>query len=209
MKREITKFGIILLIYFIVNGSLKGSDTLDFAISINYYIDLSDSYGGGSLLSNDLTICKSWYGINLSYGYFHSQSKFLFKVPITEINAIMEIPIDEMSIMNIGTISGMIRPIQSKFIDTDILLGLSFNSAKSFFLKGVDFSYNLNENKFNYLIKDYQLVKESHIGYQIGLNIKFKFFQRSGIQIATRISDLKSFGSFFFVGGGLWFKFNK
>ncbi len=62
--------------------------------------------------------------------------------------------------MQIGSISGFIRPIQKKWITTDIVLGAVLGKAKSFYLKGIDYEYNINENRFTYLFKDYQLAKE-------------------------------------------------
>jgi hypothetical protein len=209
MKTTIFNCVIISNLLFGFNNCLKANDTLCITTSINYYIDLSDTFGGGSMFVGDITLSKSWYGLRMSFGYFQSQSKFLLKIPISEINSILEIPIDEMSIMQVVTLSGMIHPIQNKLIDLDVLVGASFNNSKSFFLKGVDFSYNLNDNKFSYFIKDYQLSKRKQIGYEIGLALTFKIFQRLGIQLNARIQDLNDIGSFFFIGSGLRFNIYK
>jgi hypothetical protein len=61
---------------------MKANDTLCIATSINYYIDLSDTFGGGSMFVGDITLSKSWYGLRMSFGYFQSQSKFLLKIPV-------------------------------------------------------------------------------------------------------------------------------
>ncbi len=195
---------IIIIFYPIINAT--GKDPVKFGSSINYYRDLSDTYGGGGYLTGEFEICKSWYGANISFGHFQSQYTFMFKVPVQEINAILEIPVQEMSIMQICSISAFIRPFQNRWFSADILAGCCIDETKSFFLKGIDFSYNINEQKFSYLIKDYQLYKKSYIGYQIGLDLSFYFTSRIGLRLSSRMQGLSKGGSFFFVGGGLCFR---
>ena len=183
-----------------------GNDSISHNISLNYYLDLSDTYGGGSLFSGEYAISRSWYGAKITFGHFQSQYTFLFKVPYEEIGKVLEIPIQEMSFMKTGALSGFIRPIQRRWITVDIVFGAAFSKAHSFYLKGIDYSYDLIENRFIYLIKDYQLVKRNHFGYQVGIDVSFYFLKRIGIQLDTRIQDLNNGGTFFFVGGGFCFR---
>jgi hypothetical protein len=166
---------------------LKGNDSTYFSISLNYYMDLSDTYGGGNLFSGEFTISRSWYGGKITFGHFQSQYYFLFKVPYEEINKTLEIPVEEMSIMPMGAISGFIRPIQKKWITADFVFGTVLGKAKSFYLKGIDYEYSISENRFTYLFKDYQLAKKTHFGYQVGVDISFYFSKRVGLQPEFRI----------------------
>lgn len=205
MKIPLLKPVFVLLVLFVISFPLKGADTLSYNISLNYYIDLSDTYGGGGLLSGELSFSRSWYGGEVSFGHFQSQPTFVLKIPVEELSSTVDIPFDEISIMQIGTISGFIRPIQKKWITIDLLIGLCYGRARYLCFKGVDYSYDTNENKFTYLIKDYQLVRTNHFGYQIGFNISFYPLKKMGLQVNARIQDLSNGGTFFFVGGGLCF----
>jgi hypothetical protein len=194
------------MLYFSQSILLRGNDSTRYCISLNYYKDLSDTYGGGNLFSGEITISRSWYGGKITFGHFQSQYSFLFKVPYEEINKTLEIPVEEMSFMQMGAISGFIRPIQKKLITTDFVFGAMLGKAKSFYLKGIDYEYNIDENRFTYLFKDYQLAKKTHFGYQVGVDVSFNFSKRIGLQLNARIQDLSKGGTFFFVGSGLCFR---
>jgi hypothetical protein len=200
------KYWLLLTIFLYLATTLYGENPFKIKPSINYYRDLSDTYGGGGLLNGEVGINKLWFGISLSFGHFQSQYTFFFKVPITETNSILEIPIEEMSIMQITTASAVITPIQKKWISSEILFGICYNFSKSLFIKDVEYSYNIDEKRFTYLLKDYQLAKKNNLGYQIGLNISFYFSDKVGLQLSARMQDLNKGGSFFFLGGGLCFK---
>ncbi len=73
---------------------------------------------------------------------------FYFKFPYEEIGQIFEIPVPEMSIMKIGTISGFIRPIQNKWITADLIFGPVYGKAQNLYLKEIEYEYSLTENKF-------------------------------------------------------------
>jgi hypothetical protein len=206
MKTLLTKSIILLMLFCSQSIFLKGNDSTSYYISLNYYIDLSDTYGGGSLFSGEYTISRSWYGAKMTFGHFQSQYSFLFKVPYEEIDQTLEIPVQEMSFMQIGSLSGFIRPVQKKWITADFVFGAVLGKAKSFFLKGIDYEYSISENKFTYIFKDYQLAKKNHFGYQAGVDISFYFSKRAGLQFNARIQDLSNGGTFFFVGTGLCFR---
>jgi len=206
MKTLLIKSIILIVLSFNVSIFAKGNDSLNYAISFNYYRDLSDTYGGGGLFSGEFTIYKSWYGAGINYGHFHSEYTFLFKVPYDEIGQILEIPIQEMTSMQIGTLSGFLRPIQKKWIAVDLIFGVGFGKAQNIYIKNIDYSYNLDENRFTYLYRDYQLVKRTHFGYQVGLNISIYVLPKIGLQLSSRIQDLSNGGTFFFVGAGLCFR---
>jgi hypothetical protein len=207
MKISLIRIVYILIVLFGINLSLKGrTDTISYYISLSYFRDLSDTYGGGVLFSGEFSIFRSWYGGEVSFGHFQSQPTFILKIPIEELNSTLEVPFDEISIMQIGTISGLIRPIQKKWITADILVGFCYGRARYLCFKGVDYNYDTIENQFTYLLKEYQLVKTNHSGYQIGFNISLYPLKKMGLQIKTRIQDLSNGGTFFFVGGGLCFK---
>jgi hypothetical protein len=206
MKTLLKKSLILLMLFCGQSILLKGNDSTNYSISLNYYMDLSDTYGGGNLFSGEFTVSRSWYGGKITFGHFQSQYSFLFKVPYEEIDKTLEIPVEEMSFMQIGAISGFIRPVQKKRITTDFVFGAVLGKAKSFYLKGIDYEYSIVENRFTYLFKDYQLTKRNHFGYQVGVDISFYFSQRIGLQLYARIQDLSNGGTFFFVGTGLCFR---
>ena len=206
MKILLTKVIILTFLFCCQSFFIKANDSIRYNVSLNYYLDLSDTYGGGSLFSGEFAISRSWYGAKLTFGHFQSQYTFLFKVPYEEIETVLEIPIQEMSFMKTGALSGFIRPVQKKWITADLIFGAVFAKAHCFFLKGIDYSYDLVENRFTYLIKDYQLVQRNHFGYQVGVDVSFYFFKKAGLQLNARIQDLSNGGTFFFVGGGLCFR---
>jgi hypothetical protein len=206
MKTLLKKSLILLMLFYGQSIVLKGNDSTNYSISLNYYMDLSDTYGGGNLFSGEFTISRSWYGEKMSFGHFQSQSTFLFQFPYEEVGQIIEIPVPEMSIMKIGAISGFIRPVQKKWITADLIFGAAFGKAQSLYLKEIEYEYSLIENKFTYLNKDYQLAKVNHLGYQVGVDISFYFSKRIGLQLNARIQDLSNGGTFFFVGTGLCFR---
>jgi len=206
MKIIQAKFWIFLIFLLSLNLTVKGIDSLKYYFSFNYYKDLSDTYGGGSLLSGEFTACKSWYGASINYGHFQSQSTYTFKITVEGKNESVEIPIEEMAIMQIGALSILLRPIEKRWIETDVILGLALGQAKSSILESVYYNYSFIENKFTYLYRDYQLIKKSHFGYQVGLNISFFISKKVGLQINSRIQDLSNGGTFFFVGTGICFR---
>jgi len=201
----------LVLSLFITNSisafNLSQSDSIKFGLSLNYYKDLSDTYGGGDLFSGEIELTKSWYGLGISYGYFQSLSTFILKVPIEELNYLIEIPFDEITIMKTGTFSFAIIPIQSKSFSMEVLLGIAYAKAERLCFKSADFSYSTVENRFTYLIKDYQLVKNAHFGYQAGINLLYYPFKSVGFKLNTRIQDLSHGGTFFLVGCGISFRF--
>lgn len=194
------------MLFYGISINLKGNDSTNYSISLNYYLDLSDTYGGGHLLSTEFSIYRSWYGVKMSFGFFQSQSIFLFQFPYEEVGQLIEIPIPEMTIMKIGAISGFIRPVQKNWITADLIFGPAFGNAHSLYLKEIEYEYSLIENKFTYLNKNYQLVKKNHFGYQVGVDISFYLSKRIGLLVDARVNDLSKGGTFFFVGAGLCFK---
>lgn len=207
MKSFVNKFIIISLFIFSNILALKAEDSISYYVALNYYWDLSDTYGGGNLFNGEISGLKSWYGAKLAYGHFQSDYIFLFKVPYDEANLELQIPIHEMSFMKSGSLSGFIRPIQNKWLSTDFILGAVFNRATSFYLKTIEYSYNIEKGSFDYLIKDYQLIRKNRFGYQVGIDCNFNILSKIAIQLSTRIQDLKNGGSFFFLGSGICFKF--
>jgi hypothetical protein len=207
MKFLLAKISIIALILFIKILPVRANDSLSCSVSLHFYWDLSDTYGGGNLFSGEFSCVKSWFGGKLEFGHFQSDYLFLFKVPYDEPQILLQIPIHEMSFMKMGSLSGFIRPIQKKWISADLLFGAVYSRATSFYLKTIEYSYNPSDGTFDYLIKDYQLVKKSHIGYQLGIDIAFSIIKSTAIQLSSRIQDLNNGGSFFFTGAGICFKF--
>ena len=108
--------------------------------------------------------------------------------------------------MKTSSISLMIIPIQTKLINTDIVCGLVLSQAKSLQFHDVDYSYSFQDNKFNYLYKNYELIKANHFGYQVGFNISVSVTKKLGLQLNSRIQSLSNGGTFFFVGSGICFK---
>lgn len=206
MKTYLSKCGLLLTIYLSLTVNVQGKEPLKYRSSLNIYRDLSDTYGKGSMLSGGLSLYKFWYGVNLNFGYFQGQSTFVYKIIIEEINKTIEIQFDEVSIMKSSAISLLIVPIQKEWLQLDLDFGSALNIATSSQFNNVDYSYDLTQDRFTYLYKDYKLVKRTHVGYQIGLNLSLYVLPKIGLQISSRIQDLSKGGTFFFVGGGLCFK---
>lgn len=206
MKTLSTTALFLLLLFCSQSYILKGNDSTKYYLSLNYYCDLSDTYGGGQLFSGEFTISRSWYGGKVNFGYYQSQSIFLFKVPYEEIGQTLEIEIPEMAIMKIGAISGFVRPAQNKWITADLIFGGVYGRSRCFYLKEIEYEYSIPEQKFIRLMKDYQLVKRNHFGYQVGIDVSFYVLKKAGLQLNARIQDLSNGGTFFFVGGGLFFR---
>lgn len=158
------------------------------------------------MFSGELTISRSWYGGKVNFGHFQSQYSSLFKVPYEEIGQTLEIYIPEMAIMKIGTISGFVRPVKNKWITADLIFGGVYGRSRCFYLKEIEYEYSIPEQKFIRLMKDYQLVKRNHFGYQVGIDVSFYVLKKTGLQLNARIQDLSNGGAFFFVGGGLCFR---
>lgn len=207
MTSNLSKFVLATFILIIEQTYLSGNERIKFSSSINIYKDLSDTYGSGSLFSGGFDISKSWYGASLNFGYYHAQSTFIYNIIFEEQEKVIEIKFDEVSYMYSSSISLIIIPIQNNHFRLDINIGPALNKATSSQFNSVDYSYNLEQDKFNYLYKDYKLIDKIHFGYQIGFNLSYYFSQHIGLQMSSRIQDLSNGGTFFFVGGGLCFKF--
>jgi hypothetical protein len=203
MKFLLRKLLLLLMLFYGMSILLKGNDTINFSISLNYQMDLSDTYGGGNLFSTEFTIYRSWYGAKMAFGYFQSQSTFIFQFPYEEVGQIIKIPVPEMSIMKIGIISGFIRPVKKSWLTADLSFGTAFGRARNLYLKEIAYEYSLVDNKFTYLNRDYQLVIINHFGYQVGVDITFHLSKRIGLQANAKVYDLSHGGAFFFVGTGL------
>jgi hypothetical protein len=206
MKTFLSKCALLLTIYISLTVNIQGKEPLKCRSSLNFYRDLSDTYGKGSMLSGELSLYKFWYGANLNFGYFQGQSTFVYKIIIEEINKTIEIQFDEVSIMKSSAISWLFIPIQKDWLQLDLDFGAAWNIATSSQFNNVDYSYDLTQDRFTYLYKDYKLVKRTHFGYQVGFNLSFYILPKIGLQISSKIQDLSKGGTFFFVGGGLCFK---
>lgn len=204
--KSIFKCSILILISLLfINFHLSGIDTLKYSLSVSVYRDLSDTYNGGTLFPVELRISKSWYGLSINYGHFQSSSNFNYQVYIEDINKSVSIPVNEISIMKLGSFSVIVEPVNYKWISMDLVLGLVIGKAQSSRLNSINYGYNIIEDKFTYLYKDYLLIKKNHIGYQGGIDIKFTVTQHIGIEFKSRIQQLSNGGSFFLIGTGLCF----
>ena len=206
MRNPVLRLLITLAITISIWNTSKGNDSLKYNISLNYYLDLSDTYGGGSLFAGEFSIQNSWYGASISYGHFLSHSIFNYSINIEELNKTIYIPFDELTTMQTASLSIKVIPIKTKIISSDLLFGLSYGYAKNSRFESVDYSYSLESNKFNYLYKDYKLFIKNHFGYQVGFNISFFITKKFGLQLNSRIQDLSNGGTFFFIGSGIVFR---
>lgn len=201
-----------LILIFLITSNLfstgqTGKDTLKYRIAINYLIDLSDTYGSGQMLSSELSVSKLWYGIDLSFGHFTSQDDFIFRIPVEEIGYEIEVPFEELTTMKMGTLSLLITPIQLNKFTTEIVIGGAYAKSQGLFSKGVEYTFDISQEKFISLTRDYQLVRNTHFGYQIGLRISYYPLERAGLELNVRMQDLSNGGTFFLAGGGFCFKF--
>lgn len=207
MKYILVRISLIFILLLNVPFfKIIAEEPAKYTISMSIYKDLSDTYLGGNFFTGEVEICKKGLGINVGFGFFQSQGNMEYTVNIENLNKSIEIPVKEMGIMKSGSISGFLRPVQKKWLNVDLLLGLAYGKAKNFMIKEIDYSYDLNESKFIYLTKDYQLIKKSHFGYQVGFDISFIHKEKVGLQLKSRIQGLSNQGSFFFIGGGICFR---
>lgn len=202
LKLTFLLFQALCLSTFLV----KGQDSIQYSFSFNYYKDLSDTFSGGTLLSGEFALSKSWYGVGISFGHFQSHSTTTYKIVIEEDSQVYDVPFDELAIMQTGSLLGLITPIQKSWLQFDILLGLVLSKSENLCFKSISYTYDLNEKILTSVEKDYQLVEQTHFGYQTGVNVTFYAFKKIGIQLNARIQDLSNGGTFFFVGTGLCFR---
>ncbi|HNR40722.1 MAG TPA: hypothetical protein PKL65_00690 [Bacteroidales bacterium] len=184
----------------------QANDTSMIDFSLYYFVDLSDTYGGGEIFSGEIGFSRSWYGACLGYGHFQSQSTFILKVPVENPDGQIGIPFDEMAIMKNSSLSLKILPIRTSWINAELIFGIAFAKAEWSCYKSVDYSYSIVENRFTQLIRDYQLIKSKHFGYQVGLNIVLCPLKFADFKLSARMQDLNRGGTFFFVGGGISLK---
>lgn len=198
------KYAFIIGLLGFLNVSAK--EPIKVSSSMKIYYDLSDSYGRGSLLNGSLNVSKSWYGLNFDFGYFQGHSTFFYDIVIEDLGKTIEIQFDELSNLSVCSGSLLFIPIQKEWINLSINCGVALNYGTLSQFNSVDYSYNLIENKFNYLYKDYKLIRKTHFGYQVGIDLSFYLLPNIGFQLCSKIQDLNNGGTFFFVGGGLCFR---
>lgn len=207
MKNKLLKSRLLFIVAFCFSIQvIDGQDTLSHSCSFNYLKDLSDTFGGGTLLSGEFVLSKSWYGASVSFGNFQSHSQITYEIVIEENNQSFKIPFDELSIMQTGSFSGLITPIRNNWFQFDIILGLVYGKSKSSCFKSLTYTYNFNDKILSSIEKDYQLIERTHFGYQVGANGALKILKKFGLQLNARLQDLSNGGTFFFVGGGFYFR---
>jgi hypothetical protein len=204
---KIRNFYIVFISLTLLSVRLQGVDSLKYSISISVYKDLSDTYNGGTYFPVELKISKAWYAVSIGYGYFQSTSNYSYQVNIDENSKSFDIPISEISNMKLGSLSLSIEPINKNWISLDLLFGLSFGKAQSSVLNSIDYGYNLKEDKFTYLYRDYLLIKRNHFGSHFGFDATIKLSNAIGINLKSRIMQLSNGGAFFFIGTGLRLNF--
>jgi hypothetical protein len=206
MRIKLLRFTISITALCISTLIVKGQDTIKYSFSFNYFKDLSDTFSGGTLLSGEFILFKSWYGAGISYGQFQSHSTTNYQITIEEDNQVLNVPFDEMAIMQTGSILGLITPIQTSWLQFDILFGLVLSKSENLCFKSISYTYDLNEKILTSVEKDYQLIERTHFGYETGIDVTFYVFKKIGLQLNARIQDLSNGGTFFFVGTGLLFR---
>ena len=77
------------------------------------------------MFSGETAVSFSWFGVKASYGHLNSQSYLTLKVPYDELDYTLEIVIPEIAFMNLGSLSLFIRPVNKKWITTDVVFGAS------------------------------------------------------------------------------------
>lgn len=185
----------------------QGRD-IKYSISINCYKDLSDTYDGGDLFSGEFLLAGSCFGLMASLGYFQSHSIFTYNVTVEEINRSLSIQLDELAIMKTGSLSLVILPVKAGKFTFEVIGGMVLAKAQSLQFCDVDYSYSFTDEHFNYLYANYMYFRETHFGYQAGMNARLDILTGFGIQLNMRMQNLSGGGTFFFAGAGLCFKLN-
>jgi hypothetical protein len=206
MRHLLAEPVIILTMLFGFSTQSECIDSLKYCVSFNYYRDLSDTYKGGSLFSAEVGITRSWYGASVSYGFFQSHNVFRYEVVVEGYDRTLTIPFDELSTMSSGSLSLILIPVQNRVVNVNLLLGYAVSKARSLQFHDVEFSYSIQDEKYNYLFKNYELVKATHQGLMIGIDISFSVTMKLGLRASARIQDLSKGGTFFFVGSGIFFR---
>ena len=207
MRLRLLKIVCFFLLFF--SGPILSAkpDSLKHFISFNYYKDLSDTYGTGSnFFSGEYVLSKDYYGISINYGHYQSQNTYEFYFMIEGSNESFHIPVEEMAVMKMGSISGLVRPIQKKWLTIDILFGAAVGIANHSMFSSLEYTYNTAEKKLTSVTRDYTLITKNHFGYQVGMSATFFVTGKFGVQLNTRMYDLSNGGTFFLVGGGVAFK---
>ncbi len=72
----------------------------------------------------------------MNFGHYLVAVNILyFNILIEETNETFEIPVEEMAIMQLGSLSGFLSPIQKNWIDVDIIFGFVYGKARHSMLK--------------------------------------------------------------------------
>lgn len=206
MRIKLLRFTILITVLCISTLITKGQDSIKYSFGFNCAKDLSDTFSGGTLLSGEFIVSKSWYGAGISYGHFQSHSTTNYQIVIEEDDQIFNVPFDELAIMQTGSILGLITPIQTSWLQFDILFGLALSKSENLCFKSISYTYDLNDKIITSVEKDYQLIERTHFGYQTGIDITFNIFKKVGLQLNARIHDLSNGGTFFFIGTGFFFR---
>lgn len=210
MKKQLLQIKLVFLIALNISiPKIVAQDTLHYFLNLNYQVDLSDTFGGGEVLSADLGLSKSWYGVFLSFGVFQSHATYNIDIQIYDNEPSFKVPFDELTILKSSSLSGIIVPIQANRFHMDLVLGLTYAKSKGLCFRSLTYVYSYEDQVLKSLEKDYYFIEKKHFGYQAGLNISYYFVKNIGLQLSTRIQDLNNGGTFFLVGGGLSIKLKK
>jgi hypothetical protein len=206
MRNKFLRFFLLIFYIITISAQTKGNDSLKYSFNFGFYRDLSDTYHGGSLFSGEFKAAKSWYGAVIQFGCFQSSASLEYEITFENINKTFFIPINELSIMRNGSFSLMVEPVKHKFISVDLIFGLAYAKSQSTQINTVSYSYSFADEKFIYLYRDYSLIKKTHFGYQVGIDIKFHLSKSIGLELKSRIQDLSNGGTFLFLGTGFCIK---
>lgn len=207
MNNSFVKVIVLIFLFQVLLYTSKGNDSLRYNFAFTYLHDLSDSYGKSKLLSGEFSVIKSWYGIRASYDHMQSILNANFPVEDEELNTIISIPFTEISKMQSGSLSFLIRPFQYKWFSFDLLLGIFYGENKCMKFSSFYYHYNPIEAKFDILFRDYQLKKTIYKGFQTGFDFTFYFSKRIGLLAKAKIISTTNHDGFFFVGSGITIDF--
>lgn len=208
MRKKLIFSALILIgLLFTIRSKAQETDSIRLSCTLSYYYDLSDTYWGGTMFSGEIRAMNGWYGAGLSYGHFISEGNFEYKIYVEEVDRNVIIPINEVTIMPVGSLSLYIEPIRKKWLTADICLGMVVSRAKISRLRNCYYSYDLANEEFIYLYRDYAMDITTHFGYQAGVDLEIHVTKKMGLEIKSRLLDLSNGGSFFFAGSGFIFKF--
>lgn len=181
----------------------QNNDSLEFHSSFYYSKNLDSNFGGGNSFAGEVGVSKSIYELSLCFDQFQSSSIWYY--PIVESN--LQIPLEEIATGKLFSLSVKFIPIKSKYFTLGIMAGPTYMNSTSFTIKNFEYSYNLSTQQFEYIKKDYNIINNNGLGYNIGTKASFALTSKFDLIFRAVYINVKNCGQLFLVGAGIQFSY--